>query len=276
MAHWVMARPIMVLIPTLAFLLFLGTPFLRLTQGIPDASVLPAGIESREASVALSDDFRKGETTPIVILADVDGSPTDVANVQKVLDYSAAVAAVDGVDRVEGPFSGLKNPASGADLDAAGIAALFAAPRNQLPPELAAGLSRLEETYLRGSTVRLAAISPMSPVSPAGTAVIPAVRGVAVDGVTAQVGGLAAQGKDFMLSQSATIPWAIALTLGASAVILFLLFGSVVIPVKAVIMTLLSITASFGAISRDITIIATGTALIQSSRTGVSSSVLSA
>jgi RND superfamily putative drug exporter len=248
MAHWVMARPIMVLIPTLAFLLFLGTPFLRLTQGIPDASVLPAGIESREASVALSDDFRKGETTPIVILADVDGSPTDVANVQKVLDYSAAVAAVDGVDRVEGPFSGLKNPASGADLDAAGIAALFAAPRNQLPPELAAGLSRLEETYLRGSTVRLDAISPMSPVSPAGTAVIPAVRGVAVDGVTAQVGGLAAQGKDFMLSQSATIPWAIALTLGASAVILFLLFGSVVIPIKAVLMTLLSITASFGAL----------------------------
>ena len=62
MAHWVMARPVMVLIPTLLFLLFLGTPFLRLVQGVPDASVLPAGIESREASVALADDFRKGET----------------------------------------------------------------------------------------------------------------------------------------------------------------------------------------------------------------------
>ena len=51
-----------------------------------------------------------------------------------------------------------------------------------------------------------------------------------------------------MVSQSDTIPYAIALTLGASAVILFLLFGSVVIPIKAVIMTLLSITASFGAL----------------------------
>ena len=51
-----------------------------------------------------------------------------------------------------------------------------------------------------------------------------------------------------MASQSETIPYAIALTLGASAVILFLLFGSVVIPIKAVIMTLLSITASFGAL----------------------------
>ena len=35
---------------------------------------------------------------------------------------------------------------------------------------------------------------------------------------------------------------------GASALILFLLFGSVVILIKAVIMTLLSITASFGAL----------------------------
>ena len=248
MAHWVMARPVMVLIPTLLFLLFLGTPFLRLTQGIPDASVLPAGIESREASVALADDFRKGETTPIIILATVAGSPTDAANVQKILDYAKAVDAVDGVDRVEGPFAGLKDPRTGADLDAAGIAALFAAPRDQLPPELAAGLDQLEKTYIRGDTVRLDAISPLSPVSPAGTAVIPAVRSIAVDGVTAQVGGLAAQGKDFMLSQSATIPWAIALTLGASAFILFLLFGSVVIPIKAVLMTLLSITASFGAL----------------------------
>ena len=38
------------------------------------------------------------------------------------------------------------------------------------------------------------------------------------------------------------------MTLLASALILFLLFGSVVIPIKAVIMTLLSITASFGAL----------------------------
>jgi len=248
MAHWVMARPVMGLIPTLLFLLFLGTPFLRLVQGVPDASVLPAGIESREASVALADDFRKGETTPVVILATVAGSPTDPPNVQKILDYAKAVDAVAGVDRVEGPFAGLKDPRTGADLDAAGIAALFATPRDQLPPELAAGLDQLEKTYIRGDTVRLDAISPLSPVSPAGTAVIPAVRGIAVAGVSAQVGGLAAQGKDFMLSQSATIPWAIALTLGASAFILFLLFGSVVIPIKAVLMTLLSITASFGAL----------------------------
>jgi RND superfamily putative drug exporter len=248
MAHRVMARPFMVLIPTLAFLLVLGTPFLRLSQGIPDASVLPPGIESREASVALTRDFRAGETSPIVVLATVQGSPLDEANVQRILDLAGAIDDVADIDRVEGPFAGLKDPATGADLDAAGVAALFAAPRDQLPPDLAAGLDRLEDTYIRGSTVRLDAVSPLAPLSPAGTQVVPAVRAVSIEGVTTQVGGLAAQGRDFMTSQSETIPYAIALTLGASAVILFLLFGSVVIPIKAVIMTLLSITASFGAL----------------------------
>ena len=248
MAHWVMARPVAVLIPTLAFLLILGTPFLRLAQGIPDASVLPPGIESREASVALSTDFQAGETSPIVVLATVDGSPTDPANVQRILDLSAAIGDVDHVDRVEGPFAGIKDPQTGGDLDAVGISALFGMQRDLLPPEMAAGLDRLEETYVRGSTVRLDAVSPLAPLSPDGTAVVPAVRAVHVDGVTTQVGGLAADGHDFMTSQSDTIPYAILLTLGASAIILFLLFGSVVIPIKAVIMTLLSITASFGAL----------------------------
>ncbi|HEX7347503.1 MAG TPA: MMPL family transporter [Candidatus Limnocylindrales bacterium] len=248
MAHWVMARPIAVLVPTLAFLLIAGTPFLRLSQGIPDASVLPVGIESREASVALSTDFQAGETSPIVVLATVVGSATDEANVERILELAAEIDSVAEIDRVEGPFAGIKDPQTGADLDATGIAALFTMPRENLPPEMAAGLDRLEDAYIRGSTVRLDAISPLSPLSPDGTAVVPAVRAVDVDGVTTEVGGLAADGHDFMQSQSDTIPWAIALTLGASALILFLLFGSVVIPIKAVIMTLLSITASFGAL----------------------------
>ena len=248
MAHWVMARPFAVLAPTLALLLILGTPFLRLSQGIPDASVLPPGIESREASVALSTEFQAGETSPIVVLADVEGSATDEANVQRIMDLSAALAKLDDIDRVEGPFAGIKDPQTGGDLDAAGISALFGMPRDLLPAEMAAGLDRLEDAYVRGSTVRLDAISPLAPLSPDGTAVVARVREVDLDGVTTEVGGLAAEGHDFMASQSETIPYAIALTLGASAVILFLLFGSVVIPIKAVIMTLLSITASFGAL----------------------------
>jgi uncharacterized membrane protein YdfJ with MMPL/SSD domain len=243
-----MARPFVFLIPTLAFLLFAGTPFLRLSQGIPNASTLPPGLESRDAAVALEDEFAPGETSPITILATVQGDPTSEANIVALSSYAAQVEGLDGIDRVEGPFSQLRNPLTGANATPSEIAAFYATPSEQLPPELAAGVDRLRDAYIRGSVVRLDAISPIDPISPAGTAIIPEVRAVAVDGVTTEVGGLAAQGRDFMTSQSATIPWAVGITLGASALILFLLFGSVVIPIKAVIMTLLSITASFGAL----------------------------
>ena len=247
-ANLVMARPFAFLIPTLIFLLVAGTPFLHLEQGIPNAATLPPGLESRDAAVALANDFKAGETTPITILANVQGDPTSAANIGRIDQLVTAIDAIDGIDRVEGPFNGLRDPQTGAALSAEQVAAFYAAPLSLLPPQLAAARDQLTSAYIRGSTVRLDAISPIDAVSPAGTALIPQIRGTAIDGVTTQVGGLAAEGHDFMTSQASTVPYAVGVTLLASALILYLLFGSVVIPAKAVVMTLLSITASFGAL----------------------------
>jgi uncharacterized membrane protein YdfJ with MMPL/SSD domain len=246
-AHAVMARPLAFLIPSVLFLLLAGTPFLRLSQGIPNAATLPEGLESRDAAVSLASDFQAGETNPISILATVAGDPLSAANITRLEAYAAAVDAVAGIDRIEGPF-GLVDPRTGAAMTADQLAALYAAPAGRLPPQLAAARDALKDGYVRGATVRLDAISSLDPVSPSGGAVIPAVRAVQVDGVTSAVGGLAAEGHDFMVSQGNTVPYAVAVTLLASGLILFLLFGSVVIPAKAIVMTLLSITASFGAL----------------------------
>jgi RND superfamily putative drug exporter len=251
-AHAVMRRPIAVLVPVLALLLLLGSPFLRLQQGIPDATVNPPGVSSRDAWVALQEEFRAGETTPVILLLDTTGG-TDEASIEAVMAFSEKVDAVDGIDRIEGPFS-LTNPATGEPMTAAEVAAVYAAvdspdPSRPLPPELVAGVEALKDTYIRGDTVRIDAISPLKSSEPAGTAVVARVRALEPEpGITRmQVGGAAALGEDFLLSQAERIPWAIGTTLLASAVILFLLFGSIAIPIKAVIMTLLSLTASFGA-----------------------------
>jgi RND superfamily putative drug exporter len=243
-AHAVMRRPLAVLVPTLAVLLIAGSPFLRLEQGVPGAEIYPAGVESRDAYVALQTEFAPGETTPVVILADVPGDPTSAANIAAVTSLATAVDGLEGIDRVEGPFA-IRDPQSGAQLTPEQVAGLFALPADQRPPGLDALLAR----YVHGSTVRLDAISPLSPSKPAATDMIPVIRAIdAGDGITTQVGGSAATGHDFLVSQSERAPFAVALTLIASAVILFFLFGSVVIPLKAVIMTLLSISASFGAL----------------------------
>jgi RND superfamily putative drug exporter len=238
-----MRRPITVLVPTLAVLLIAGAPVLRLEQGVPGAEIYPAGVESRDAYVALQTEFAPGETSPIVILVDVEGSPTDLSNIEALSQYAAEVTEIDGVDRVEGPFT-IANPQTGGALSADEVAALYALPDGQRP----AGLDALLDRYVRGSTVRLDAISPTPPAKPAATDLIPLIRAMDPGVGTSQVGGSAATAYDFLVSQGERAPWAVGLTLVASGLILFLLFGSLVIPIKAVIMTLLSISASFGAL----------------------------
>jgi len=248
-AHAVMRRPIAVLVPVLAFLLLAGSPFLRLQQGIPDATVYPAGVSSRDAWVALQTEFRAGETTPIVILLDAKDSPTSEASIAGVSAAADRLDQLDGIDRVEGPFA-LTNPATGTAMTPAEVAQAYNAPAGSLPPELEAGIARLRDAYIRGNTVRLDAISPLKSSEPQATAVISRVRAISLDPAIArmQVGGAAAVGEDFLIAQSNRTPWAVGTTLLASAVILFLLFGSLAIPIKAVVMTLLSLTASFGAL----------------------------
>jgi RND superfamily putative drug exporter len=249
-AHWVMRHPIAVLVPTLLFLLAAGSPYLRLQQGVPDATVLPAGVESRDAWVALQTEFQAGETTPIIVLLDTTGDELSAASIAGVQAYADNLATIEGIDRVEGPFE-LTDP-TGRELSADEVAQLYATPPDQLPPDLAAGLAALREAYIRDGTVRLDAISPYASADPKATSLVSTIRAAdatlpaGIDGV--QIGGGAALGEDFLLSQNERIPWAVGTTLLASAVILFLLFGSLTIPIKAVLMTLLSLTASFGAL----------------------------
>ncbi len=244
-ANAVMARPIFVLVPTLAVLVLAGTPFFALEQGIPDASTLPAGLESREAAVAVQTQFEPGTTSPVIVLADVSGDPASEANVRALSAYAGRLAAVDGVERVESPFSGIADPVTGQPLTPDQLAAVYASPRSGWPASLAA----LWDRYVHGSTVRFDAISPLPASSPEGTAVVPRVRAVdAGAGITTSVGGFAATGYDFLEAQSARIPIAVGIVIIAMGAILFLLFGSVVLPAKAIVMTLLSISASFGAL----------------------------
>jgi len=243
LARGVMRRPIAVLIPTLALLLILGAPFLRLEQGVPGAEIYPPGVESRDAYVALQTEFAPGETTPVIILADVAGSATSLENIRALDAYAAQVDALEGIDRVESPFI-IRDPATGTLLTPEQVAQIYALPAGQRP----AGLDALLAQYVRGSTVRLDAISPISPSRPEATSLIPEIRDIEpAAGITTDVGGSAAIGHDFLVSQGERAPYAVGLTLFASGAILFLLFGSVILPLKAVLMTLLSITASFGA-----------------------------
>ena len=247
-ARVVMRRPVAVLVPVLAVLFLVGSPFFRLVQGVPDASIYPPGMESRDAYIALQTQFPTGETTPIIILATVPGDPTSAANATALAAYAAGLAKLDGVTRVEGPYS-LADPTSGAPLTPEEVGQLYALPAASRPAAAEAAITALQAAYVRGNTVRLNAISSLDPASPQATSMVPTIRAIqAGNGISTIVGGESAIGHDFLVAQGERMPFAIGLTLIASAIVLFLLFGSLAIPLKAVIMTLLSISASFGAL----------------------------
>ena len=247
-ARQVMRHPVAVLVPTLGFLLLLGLPFFRMQQGVPDASAYPPGLVSRDAYVAIQTEFPKGETSPIVALVSVTGDPMSPDNAVILARYAENLGKVDGIDHVESAYV-LTDPTTGARLTPEQVGALYALPAAQRPPAIAAALEALQKAYVRGSTVRFDAISPLDASTPDATGKTAQIRLIQPGtGATVVIGGTAAGGYDFLESTADRMPYAIGLTLFASAFVLFLLFGSIAIPIKAVIMTLLSISASFGAL----------------------------
>ena len=79
------------------------------------------------------------------------------------------------------------------------------------------------------------------------TAIVEAVRAEAPQ-FSIQVGGQAAELRDVKDILRDRLPWALLLIVLATLVLLFMMTGSVVVPIKAVIMNILSLGASFGAL----------------------------
>jgi uncharacterized membrane protein YdfJ with MMPL/SSD domain len=112
-----------------------------------------------------------------------------------------------------------------------------------------AGVTGVQVTGVHGSTARLDAGYGPQPDSPAARQIVSAIRDIPPPPhATVLVGGSTAQTVDLLSSLGATLPWMALLTCLATFVLLFLAFGSVVLPVKAIVMNVLSLSATFGVI----------------------------
>ena len=126
--------------------------------------------------------------------------------------------------------------------------------RPSSPPTPAAlarvpGVTGAQVTGVRGDIARIDLRYGPDPLSSAARQIVTRVRAVAPPaGTRAYVGGQTAQLVDELASLSATVPW-MALTMAAATfVLLFLAFGSVLLPVKAIAANLLSLAATFGVV----------------------------
>ncbi len=112
-----------------------------------------------------------------------------------------------------------------------------------------AGVTGAQVAGIRGDIARIDLAYRPDPLSAQARQIVQQVRAVTPPpGAKAYVGGQTAQLVDELGSLSATLPWMALVMAAATFLLLFLAFGSVVLPIKAIAMNLLSLAATFGVV----------------------------
>jgi putative drug exporter of the RND superfamily len=131
------------------------------------------------------------------------------------------------------------------EISPQGVANFLDSPQARESKELQDAL----DSYVAGDRTLLQAVTKDNPYTDAAHAAVDEVRTAeAPEGVSFLVGGLSAGQKDFISSLYGKAPYAATFVLSVTYLILLISFRSVFIPLKAVIVNILSLTASFGAI----------------------------
>ncbi len=243
LARWVMRRPIAVLLPTLAILLLLGSPFLHVRFNAPDSTILPPSVPSRAAFDRLAGAFGEGEFAPLTLAIRTDGPATSAGNLAALYDYSRRLAADPRVTRVES----LVDVDPRIRLDQYQL--IYSDPNGPRDRFVATTLKATTKGDLTAFTV----YTPFGPNREEGRALVADLRSTAGPlappaGMQLLVGGGAADVTDVVSRVAADFPRTAIFIVVSTYLVLFLLLRSVVLPAKALVMNTLSIVASFGAL----------------------------
>ena len=236
MALFVMKRPIILGGAAIAVLLFVGTPFLRLDISLPDDRVLPESAASRQVHDTIRDEFSSEEAGAESVVASGIGDPA--TRTAEIDAYAVALAKLSGVARVDavtGSYCGT------------GLATDFGCTPGQLVVPGGEGRYLGYTNPARGGSTYLSVVPDIEPLSSEGEQLVEQIRATPAPFDDVQVTGQSAQLVDIKESLYGRLPLALGIIALITFVVLFLQFGSVLIPIKALILNLLSLSATFGA-----------------------------
>ncbi len=215
-AQRVMRSPLPVLLVVGGLLLALASPALSAVFGQVDDRALPAGQPAAVASQLLRDRFPGRESSPVDVVVPAGASAASVAG------YASALSRVDGVVRVTTP----------AGVVAGGT---VVAPNAQPQGFTAAGGAQ-----------RLSLVADVDPRTPRGQQLADAVRAVPAPVSGVLVGGVAADYADTQAGITGRLPVVLVWIVVTTLVVLFLFTGSVVLPLKALALNIVSLGATLG------------------------------
>ncbi|MEX1158785.1 MAG: MMPL family transporter, partial [Thermomicrobiales bacterium] len=207
----VMRYPVVSLVAAVGVLIALAVPYLDINTGSAGVSTLPRNTDSYEAFSLLQEEFNFGAIAPTdIVISDGDVTRPDVQ---------------DGIERLRASLAG--DP-------------LYGEPTFETSPDNSIGL--------------LSVAINADPTSDTATEAVRDLRGelvpAAFEGVDAEVlvGGRTASQIDYVDTTGDFTPIVFVFVLGLSFVLLTIVFRSLVVPLKAMLMNLLSVGASYGAL----------------------------
>jgi putative drug exporter of the RND superfamily len=215
LAGQAMRRPALIAIPVLAVLALVALPLHHVQFGTPDDRVLPASTQSRAVGDVLRQDFDGNSATALNVVT--DGSLRRGA----LTAYATRLSKLAGVARVETSV------------------ATFAG--GQAVPDSA------DPTLARPTAQRLSVVSAADPRSNAAKDLVRTVRNLpGPAGVRAYVGGETAELIDTTHAIGIRLPLALLLIVLTTFIVLFLFTGSLVQPVRSLVLNGVTLAATAG------------------------------
>ncbi|MCC7369626.1 MAG: MMPL family transporter [Chloroflexi bacterium] len=235
----VMRRSGLIFLVVMALLTALGAPFLHVKFGAPDASILPADVQSRQGFDQLRRAFGEGEISPILISVQAPESIYAPDRLVALDEFVSRIKADPRVERVDSIMA--LDPRLTRDQHLL----IFRDPARIYEPyarALAADTTRERFTLVR-------VVSKGSQTSDLSKSLVKAIRNTPVGGdLSFKVAGGTAGVIDYSEGLYSELPRALLFIVAATYFVLLLLFRSVILPIKALIMNTLSILASYGAL----------------------------
>ncbi|HRH82532.1 MAG TPA: MMPL family transporter [Thiobacillaceae bacterium] len=237
-SHFVMRHPWAVMLATLSVLMVIGTPVLRMQIGPSDAKSLPLQADSRRVQDTLANAFPSADLSPVFVTVRAAGGLHDPKVIGGLYDLTAAIEKLDGVRQVVA-LTTLDPGLTRTDYQL-----LYENP-DQFPlaAQALAHLARDDYTLVYVNY-------DLDPIQPEARALVQRIRDIPrPDGLAeVQVGGFPAFHLDYLQTLGAGVPMVIAAIVAVICLLLFLMLGSVLVPVKVVLTNLLSLSATFGAL----------------------------
>ena len=234
-----MRYPVRVFLPVLLLLVALGLPFLGVRFSAPDASILPSDVPSRAAFDLLAKRFNARQTTPILLAVQTRGDVLSPDNIRKLYYYVQRIEADPRVARVDSVVS--VDPRFTLDQ----YELLYTHPQLIADPYLAAFV----KSSVSGNTTMIQVISKYGMLDQHSRDLVQTIRNTNPGGgMTTLVDGGTAGNIDYVNTLYTDFPQAVLIVFTTTYIVLLLLFRSMVLPLKAILMNTLSVLASYGAL----------------------------